>query len=119
MTSSMIPSPRRPSVGASFDSRSNLGCPSASDCSASLTTTGWAQLPPTQPSIVPSGWTIPVAPGRAEVGRATATTVATTNGRPDASREAARPYKLWVTMKLLARGTLGEALLVEDRPDLR
>ena len=59
MTSSTMPSPRRPSAGASFDSRSRRGWPSASDRSASRTTTGWAQLPPTQPSIAPSGWTIP------------------------------------------------------------
>ena len=37
-----------------------------------------------------SGWTIPDAPGRAEVGRRTATTVATANGRPAASSSAAR-----------------------------
>lgn len=58
--------------------------------SASRTTTGWAQLPPTQPSMVPSGWTIPDAPGRAEVGRRTATTVATANVAPAASSSAAR-----------------------------
>ena len=39
---------------------------------------------------VPSGWTIPLAPGRADVGRRTATTVATANGRPAASSSAAR-----------------------------
>ena len=53
-------------------------------------TTGWAQLPPTQPSIVPSGWTIPLAPGRAEVGLRTATTVATANDRPVDSSSTAR-----------------------------
>ena len=58
--------------------------------SASRTTTGWAQLPPTQPSIVPSGWMIPPAPGRADVGRRTATTVATTKERPAASSSTAR-----------------------------
>ena len=89
MTSSTIPSPRRPSAGMSFDSRRSRGCPSTIARSASRTTTGWAQLPPTQPSIVPSGWTIPDAPGRAEVGRRTATTVATTNDRPAASSSAA------------------------------
>ena len=90
MTSSTMPSPRRPSAGVSFDSRSSRGWPSTSARSASRTTTGWAQLPPTQPSIAPSGWTIPDAPGRAEVGRRTATTVATANGRPAASSSAAR-----------------------------
>ena len=76
MTSSMMPSARRPSAGPSFDRRSRRGWPSASAWSASRTTTGWAQEPPTQPSIDPSGWTMPCAPGRADVGRATATTVA-------------------------------------------
>ena len=80
MTSSMTPSARRPSPGPSRDRRSSRGWPSARARSASRTTTGWAQLPPTQPSIVPSGWTIPLAPGRAEVGLRTATTVATANG---------------------------------------
>src|SRR5436190_1367113 len=119
----MIPSPRRPSAGPSFESRSRRGWPSASAWSASRTTTGWAQLPPTQPSIVPSGWTMPDAPGRADVGRATATTVATTNGRPASSRAAARAKMLWVMVRVgcvrrEARGRLGDALLVEDRPDL-
>jgi hypothetical protein len=90
ITSSTIPSPRLPSAGASFESRNSRGWPSAIERSASRTTTGWAQLPPTQPSIVPSGWTIPAAPGRADVGRRTATTVATANGCPAASSSTAR-----------------------------
>src|SRR5262245_20694056 len=90
MTSSTIPSPRRPSAGASFESLSRRGWPSVIARSASRTTTGWAQLPPTQPSIVPSGWTIPAAPGRADVGRRTATTVATANVWPAPSSSAAR-----------------------------
>jgi hypothetical protein len=40
--------------------------------------------------MLPSGWMIPLAPGRADVGRRTATTVATANGRPAASSSAAR-----------------------------
>ena len=79
------PRPARPSTAAA----GGAGRPRATR-SASRTTTGWAQLPPTQPSIVPSGWTMPRAPGRAEVGRWTATTVASANGRPAASSSAAR-----------------------------
>ena len=45
-------------------------------------TSGRAQLPPTKPSIEPSGWISPRAPGRAEVGRRTATTVARANDSP-------------------------------------
>src|SRR6476619_362272 len=120
MTSSITPSPRRPSAGASFESRRSRGCPSAIAWSDSRTTTGWAQLPPTQPSMVPSGWTMPLAPGRAEVGRATATTVAVTNGRPAASSSAARTKMLRVTIARARRRRrrLVDALLVEDRPDL-
>ena len=58
--------------------------------SASRTTTGWAQLPPTQPSIVPSGWTMPARAGPRRGRPRTATTVATANGRPAASSSAAR-----------------------------
>ena len=94
MTSSITPSARWPSEGAFFDSRSSRGWPSRRAWSASRTTTGWAQEPPTQPSIVPSGWTIPCAPGRADVGRATATTVAKTYGRPAAESSAARSNRL-------------------------
>ena len=60
--------------------RRSRGWPSASARSASRTTIGRAQLPPTKPSIVPSGWISPRAPGRAEVGRRTATTVARAYG---------------------------------------
>ena len=98
MTSSMTPSARRPSAGASFESRRSRGWPSARAWSASRTTTGWAHEPPTQPSIVPSGWTMPCAPGRADVGRATATTVANANGRPAASSSAARAKRLPVSV---------------------
>src|SRR5260221_430047 len=49
---------------------------------ASRSTTGWAQLPPIQPVIVPSAWTIACAPGFADVGRSHQTTVATTKGSP-------------------------------------
>src|SRR5689334_1376792 len=121
MTSSTIPSARRPSAGAFFDSRRSRGWPSPRAWSASRTTTGWAQLPPTQPTIVPSGWTIPLAPGRAEVGRATATTVATTNGRPAVSSSAALAKMLRITTGIGRGGRgprLADALLVEDRPDL-
>src|SRR5215207_3417883 len=119
MTSSTIPSARRPSAGASFDRRRSRGWPSARAWSASRTTTGWAQLPPTQPSIVPSGWTIPDAPGRADVGLATATTVATTNGRPASSRTAARAKMLRVIDAPRPPALRpGDVLLVEDRPDL-
>jgi hypothetical protein len=51
----MIPSARRASDGGSFESRSSRGWPSDSARIASRATTGWAQLPPTQPSISPSG----------------------------------------------------------------
>src|SRR6476646_8299876 len=115
MTSSTMPSPRRPSAGVSLDSRSSRGWPSTSARSASRTTTGWAQLPPTQPSIAPSGWMMPDAPGRAEVGRRTATTVATANDRPAASSSAARTK---VERDVIAGYPSADALLVEDGPDL-
>ena len=70
------PPPARPSRGAA----GAAGRP-ASERSASRTTTGWAHAPPTQPSMVPSGWTMPRDPGLAEVGRWTATTVAVANTR--------------------------------------
>src|SRR6186997_1473416 len=111
----MTPSARRPSPGPSFERRSSRGCPSLMARSASRTTTGWAQLPPTQPSIVPSGWTIPDAPGRAEVGRLTATTVATANDRPAASSAAARRK---VAREVTAAALSADALFVEDGPDL-
>src|SRR5262245_34186630 len=113
MTSSTTPSPRWPSAGASLDSRSRRGWPSTSERNASRTTTGWAQLPPTQPSMAPSGWTMPAAPGRAEVGRRTATTVATTNERPAASSSAAR-----AKMERAVIASLDDPSLVEGRPDL-
>ncbi len=90
MTYSIAPSPRRSSTG-SRDRRSSRGSPVVIARSASRTTTGWAHEPPTQPSIVPSGWISPCAPGRAEVGRCTATTVASANGSPAASSSATRP----------------------------
>src|SRR5687768_3398363 len=114
MTSSMTPSARRPSPGPSRDRRSRRGWPSARARNASRTTTGWAHEPPTQPSIDPSGWTSPLAPGRAEVGLRTATTVATANGRSAATSSAARENVenevTWL------RST--DALVVEDGPDL-
>src|SRR4051794_14936944 len=112
MTSSMTPSARRPSPGPSFERRSSRGWPSPMARNASRTTTGWAQLPPTQPSIVPSGWTIPDAPGRAEVGFRTATTVATAKDRPAASSSAARTNN---EREVIA---LRDSLLVQDRPHL-
>src|SRR6476646_3947373 len=117
MTSSITPSARRPSPGPSRDSRRSRGCPSPRARSASRTTTGWAQLPPTQPSMLPSGWTIPLAPGRADVGRRTATTVATANGCPAASSSAAR-----VNVEAVIRRPpcvlSVHTLLVQDGPDL-
>src|SRR3954451_15279643 len=112
MTSSMTPSARRPSPGPSFERRSRRGWQSPIARSASRTTTGWAQLPPTHPSIVPSGWMMPDAPGRAEVGFRTATTVATANDRPAASSSAARTKVDREVMRLR------DALLVQDGPDL-
>src|SRR5690349_10606095 len=117
MTSSITPSARRPSPGPSRDSRRSLGWPSPRARSASRTTTGWAQLPPTQPSMLPSGWTMPLAPGRADVGRRTATTVATANGRPAASSSAARVNVDAVTSQPPPETSV-HALLVEDRPHL-
>ena len=81
------------SAGASRERRRRRGCPSASERSASRTTTGCAHDPPTQPSIEPSGWTMPCAPGFADVGRRTATTVANANGRPAATSSAALAYR--------------------------
>src|SRR5215470_9685704 len=49
---------------------------------ASRSTTGWAQLPPIQPVMVPSARIITCAPGFAEVGRSHHTTVATTKASP-------------------------------------
>src|SRR6185369_6042273 len=115
MTSSMTPSARRPSPGPSFDRRSRRGWPSLMARRASRTTTGWAQLPPTQPSIVPSGWMMPDAPGRAEVGRRTATTVATANDRPAASSSAARTK---VEREVIAGSPSADAFVVQDGPDL-
>src|SRR5690349_11220430 len=113
MTSSTIPSARRPSAGASFDSRRSRGWPSWSDRSASRTTTGWAHEPPTQPSIVPSGWTIPREPGFAEVGRWTATTVAVAKTAPAASSSAWRAARLRDVM------ASDHALVAQDLPHLR
>src|SRR3954447_24869048 len=129
MTSSTTPSARWPSAGPLFDSRSSRGWPSTSARSASRTTTGWAQLPPTQPSIVPSGWTIPRAPGLADVGRWTATTVATAKrlpsastaairGRRDAEARATRLKRRDPRRQAPVRHRLDDALLVEDPPHL-
>src|SRR5262245_36519642 len=64
--------------------------------------------------MLPSGCTMPLAPGRAEVGRRTATTVATANGRPAASSSAAR-----VKVEAVIAGSgSGDALLVQERPHL-
>ena len=43
--------------------------PSCNAFRDSWVTSGWAQLPPTQPWKLPSGWTMALAPGFAEVGR--------------------------------------------------
>src|SRR5258708_5328726 len=53
MTSSMMPSARRPSAGASFDRPSNLGWPAARAGGASRATTGCAPPPPTHPPRPP------------------------------------------------------------------
>ena len=116
MTSSMTPSARTASDGWSREMRSRRLRPSPSDRSASRTTTGWAQLPPTQPSIEPSGWTIPCAPGRAEVGRRTATTVATTNGLALGNQLGGPAIDL--QPRAARRPGSGHPLLVEDGPDL-
>src|SRR3954451_8938306 len=121
MTSSMTPSALRASPGPSFERRNSRGWPAGVARSASRTTTGWAQLPPTQPSIVPSGWMIPEAPGRAEVGFRPPRTVAPANGRSPASSAAARAWVEVEPVKPALRcpsRPSGDALLVEDRPDL-
>ena len=63
MTSSMTPSPRRPSAGASFDSRSRRGWPSASDAERLADDDGLGAAAADPALDVPSGWTMPDAPG--------------------------------------------------------
>ncbi len=62
--------------------RIRRGRPSAIACRAVLTTAGWAQPPPIQPCIVPSGSITAFAPGLAEVGDSQRTTVASAKGTP-------------------------------------
>src|SRR5262245_28417120 len=57
---------------------------------ASLTTTGSAQLPPTQPDTVPSRRMMARDPGLAEVGRSQRTTVAKANGTSRSRSSCAR-----------------------------
>src|SRR5580704_1512604 len=122
MISSTTPSPRRESDGSSLLIRRSRGWPSAIARSPSRITSGRAQLPPTKPSIEPSGWIRPRAPGRAEVGRRTATTVASANDWPARSSSTARARS--EAGGVIAAPPAGidwlrrHSLLVEDRPDL-
>src|SRR5260221_5768025 len=61
--------------------------------SASLTTVGRVQLPPTQPWKVPSRITSATSPTCAEMGGLRATTVASTNGSPRRARSEASSSK--------------------------
>ena len=77
------------------------GRPSRIAWSASRTTTGSAQAPPTHPCAVPSSRISAFAPGFAEVGASQRTTVANANASPvrwssaaSASRSSATPARV-------------------------
>ena len=61
---------------------------------------------------------MPWAPGRADVGRATATTVAKAYGRPAAESSAARSNRFRLVVRRSTGGQAADPLLAEDRPDL-
>ena len=71
--------------------RSNrLGPPDSSSPRLRSRTVNSAQVPPTNPSTVPSGSTSASSPGLADVGRSTRTTRACTNGTRSLRSAAAR-----------------------------